>query len=141
MTPRRFVTIAVAAVAVIVLAPPTLLIGLQLTGPFLPTGATRLHIATEAPNLTLGCAAALLVPVRVATAGDELTLVSVGSGEPQRVVWPSGFGAWRSGGRAVVADQWGRVVGREGDVLDGLGGGTGADDVFHICPFGIPTRP
>ena len=29
----------------------------------------------------------------------------------------------------------------EGDVLDGLGGGLGQDDAFHICPFGIVTEP
>jgi hypothetical protein len=82
---------------------------------------------------------ALLTPVRVATAGDELILVSVGSGDTVRVVWPSGFAAWRVGGRVVVADPWGNVVGRDGDVLDTLGGGLGVDDDFHICPFGIPT--
>jgi hypothetical protein len=140
MTPRRIAGIVVAALGVIVLAPFVLLLGLQFTGPFPPSGATRLHIATETPNLTPGCAAALLAPARVTTDGDDLTLVAVGSGETLRVVWPSGFGAWRSGGRAVVADQWGRVVGREGDVLDSLGGGLGPDGVFHICPFGIVIR-
>jgi hypothetical protein len=54
-----------------------------------------------------------------------------------RVVWPSGFAAWRVGGRSVVADPWGNVVGRDGDVLDSLGGGLGVDDAFLICPFGI----
>src|SRR6185369_1267464 len=102
--------------------------------------ATRLHIATERPNINLGCATALLAPVRVATSGDELTLVSVESGSTIDVVWPSGFGAWRVGGTSVVADPWGSVVGREGDVLDSLGGGTGVDDAFHICPLGIVTR-
>ena len=32
------------------------------------------------------------------------------------------------------------VVGRDGDVLDSLGGGSGVDDAFHICPFGIVTE-
>ena len=50
----------------------------------------------------------------------------------------SGFAAWRVEGRAVVADPWGNVVGRDGDVLDSLGGG--GDDPFHICPFGIVAR-
>ncbi len=137
MSRRRKVLIAIAAAGVVVLAPFALVLMPQFTGPALPAGATRLHIATEPPNLNLACAAALLAPVRVATSGDELILVTVGSGETVRVVWPSGFAAWRVGGRAVVADQWGNVVGREGDVLDSLGGGFGVDDAFHICPFGI----
>ena len=88
----------------------------------------------------MGCAAALLSPVRVTTDGAALTLVSVESGEPVRVVWPAGFGAWRIDGEAVVADPWGSVVGREGDVLDSLGGGEGLDQAFQICPFGIVTE-
>lgn len=111
------------------------------TGPVMPAGATRLTIATERPNLTLGCATALLAPARVATSGDALVLASVDSGSIVDVVWPAGFGAWRLGGRAVIADPSGAIVGRDGDVLTGLGGGLGSDDRFHICPFGIPTRP
>ena len=110
----------------------------MFTGPALPTGATRLHIATE-PNPSFSCMAALLAPVGVATSGDELILVSVASGETVKVVWPSGFAAWLVGGRSVVADPWGSVVGRDRDVLDSLGGGLGVDDAFHICPFGIVT--
>lgn len=140
MTRRRKVLIAIAAAGVVVLAPFALIFVPQFTGPAPPAGATRLHIATEPPNLNMSCAAALLAPVRVATSGDELILVTVESGETVPVVWPSGFGAWRVDGRAMVADPWGRVVGREGDVLDSLGGGLGVDDAFHICPFGILPR-
>lgn len=110
------------------------------TGPAMPAGATRLAIATERPNLNLGCHTALLAPARVSTSGDALVLVTVDSGEIVNVVWPSGFGAWRAGGRAVLADPWSAIVGMDGDVLSGLGGGLGTDDLFHICPFGIPTR-
>jgi hypothetical protein len=140
MTRRRKALTAVAATGVIVLALVALGIARLVTGPGLPVGAQRLHIVTAAPNLTAGCAAALLAPVRVSTEGEELVLVSVESGETVRVVWPAGFGAWRIDGRAVVADVWGSVVGREGDVLDSLGGGEGPDGAFLICPYGIVTE-
>ena len=140
MSRRRKVLIAIAAVGVIVLGAIALRVLPLFTGPALPAGATRLHITTERPNLSFGCASALLSPVRVATSGDDLILVSVESGDTVRVVWPSGFAAWRVGGRSVLADPWGSVVGRDGDVLDSLGGGAGDDDGFHICPFGIVTE-
>jgi hypothetical protein len=111
-----------------------------VTGPWLPSGAVRLHIATEPPNMNTACAAAQLAPARVTAADGELVLVAVETGEPIEVVWPSGFGAWQEPGGAVVADPWGSIVGREGDVLRHLGGGMGSDDAFHICPFGIPTQ-
>jgi hypothetical protein len=140
MSTRRRVLIAFAVAAAVVLGVVFLRVLPLLTGPSMPAGATRLHIATEAPNLSTACMAALLAPARVATSGDELVLVAVESGQPIEVVWPAGFGAWRVGGQGVVADPWGSIVGREGDVLDSLSGGLGVDDVFHICPFGIVTR-
>ena len=140
MSPGRKVRIAIAATAVIILGSIGLRVLPLFTGPALPAGATRLHITAEQPNLSLGCAAAALSRVRVTTPGDELILVSVESGDTVRVVWPSGFAAWRVGGRSVVADPWGSIVGRDGDVLDSLGGGVGADDAFHICSFGLVTR-
>ena len=140
MSRRRKVLIAIAAVGVIVLGAVALRVLPVFTGPALPEGATRLNVITERPHLSFGCASALLSPVRITTSGDELILVAVESGNTVQVVWPSGFAAWRVGGRSVLADPWGSVVGRDGDVLDSLGGGSSDDDAFHICPFGIVTE-
>ncbi len=138
MSRRRKVLVVLAAAGVVVLGIVGLRVAPVFLGPALPAGATRLHIVTYGP--TLSCMSAALPPVRVATSGDELVLVTVASGDPVKVAWPSGFAAWRVHGRAVVADPWGNVVGKEGDVLDGLGGGLDLDGAFLICPFGIVTK-
>jgi hypothetical protein len=138
---RRKVLLTVAGAGLLVVAVVVSRALPIVTGPALPAGAVRLHITTDSPSLSFGCAAALLSPGRLVTSGSELVLVSVETGDPMRVVWPSGFAAWQVDGRSVLADPWGSVVGRDGDLLDTLGGGVGTDDAFHICPFGIPTQP
>jgi hypothetical protein len=131
---------AVAAIAVVLL-----LVGVGLArlspmwpGPSLPAGATPLALATEPAHLlpAMGCATALLAPARVAVAGDSLVLVPEAGGDPIKVVWPSGWAAWRIGGSAELVSHDGAVVGREGDVVSGFGGGTGSDDAFHVCEIG-----
>lgn len=137
MSLARRVGLAIAVVFAILLGLAVWRLLPVITGPALPDGATRLHLATQSPNLTPGCMTALLSPARVATEADELVLVSVETGETLRVRWPSGFAAWRLDGRAVLADPWGSVVATDGDVLDHLGGGGGSDEVFVICPYGL----
>jgi hypothetical protein len=85
---------------------------------------------------TFECNTAALLPPRVATADDDLILVSPETNEPIKVVWPSGWAAWRLNGRAELVTRDGAIVGREGEIIDGFGGGTGLDDVFHVCIMG-----
>lgn len=132
---KRSVVAVVVLVAVLVLAVAARL-SPAWPGPGLPPGATRVHIATEEPHLlpAFGCPLALLAPVRVATSGDDLVVVSMLSGEVVPIVWPSGWVAWRVDGRAELVARDGSVVAREGDVIeDRYGGGTGLDDAFHVC--------
>jgi hypothetical protein len=107
-------------------------------GPALPADATPLQLATAPGHLlpTLGCTTALLAPARVAVVGTELVLVPPSGGDPIKVVFPSGWRAWRLDGRAELVSPDDVVVGREGDILEGLGGGTGDDGAFEVCSVG-----
>jgi hypothetical protein len=139
MDPYKRWGLAVMAVAVVLFAVAALRISPLWSGPALPAGATRLTLTTAAPHLVpaMGCALALLAPVRVATSADDLIVVSVESGETVKVIWPSGWAAWRLDGQAELVDRNGTVVAREGDVIhDRFGGGTGNDDGFNVCEFG-----
>lgn len=104
-------------------------------GPVVP-GAARLGIDTAGPHLLphIGCNTALLGPVRVEPSGDELRFLSPETGEPVRIMWPSGWAAWRVGETAVLLARDGSLVAREGDVIrDRFGGGVYDDDVFRVC--------
>jgi len=127
-------------VAVTIVGGALILVPLS-AGPSLPSGASRLQIETGDPGPVFGCQAALLSPVRVATSGDELILISVETGDPILVRWPGGHAAWRLDGSAVVADPYGRIVAREGQVRDDFSGGLGTDDRFTICGLGLTDRP
>jgi hypothetical protein len=108
-------------------------------GPTTPAGATPLHIATEPAHLipNLGCPSALLAPVRLQVAGDDLITISLNTGDPVSVVWPSGWVAWRLHGLAELRGRDGSLIARESDVIaDRFGGGVGTDDVFHVCVIG-----
>jgi hypothetical protein len=135
---RRRRLVAILAVGVVLLTALAFRLSPMWPGPMLPSGATRLHIVTEPPHLVpaFGCVAAALAPARISVVGDELVLRSVAADTPLRVVWPSGWAAWRLNGRAELLSREGTLIGREGDVLENLGGGTGIDDAFHVCVFG-----
>ncbi len=128
-------TIVVLIVAVVVVVALTVRLTPLWPGPAIPAGATALHIETAPPHLipTMGCPAAALAPARIEVDGDALILVSLDGGAPISVVWPSGWAAWRRDGTAELVDRDGNVVGRQGDVIDGYGGGTGLDGKFHVC--------
>lgn len=131
----RVTLVTLAAALLVIVAAVAVALAPLWSGPPLPAGATRLHIVTDgAPRF--GCMAALLAPVRIAMSDGELVLVGVESGEPVPVLWPSGFAAWRIDGRAMLVGPYGNVIGREGDVLDNLGGGGGPDGLFHVCGVG-----
>jgi len=107
-------------------------------GPSLPPGATPLALATEPAHLvpTMGCRDAAIAPARVAVVDNALVLVPEAGGDPIKVVWPTGWVAWRLAGRAELVSRGGTVVGREGDIISGFGGGVGTDDAFHVCVSG-----
>lgn len=139
MSRRRTRVLAILAIGIVLLAATAFRLSPMWPGPGLPAGATHLTLTTAAPHLVpaMGCAMALLGPVRVATADDQLVVVSVETGETVKVIWPSGWAAWRLDGQAELVDRDGTVVAREGDVIhDRFGGGTGNDDAFHVCEFG-----
>ncbi len=137
--PRRHLR-AVAGIGVVLLPVAVGLARLSpiWPGPSLPAEATALALATEPAHLlpTMGCPTALLAPARIGVAGDSLVLVPEAGGGPIKVVWPTGWAAWRLDGRAELVSHDGTVVGREGEVVSGFGGGLGTDDAFHVCEIG-----
>jgi hypothetical protein len=48
------------------------------------------------------------------------------------MIWPSGYSVREDGGSLVLIDRFGSIRAREGEFVR-VGGGTGADDVFHGC--------
>jgi hypothetical protein len=115
-----------------------LAIALILAGCATDPRATRLHIETRpASGAATACELGALAPVRIERDGEEVVFVD-GTGARVSISWPFGFAAWLEYGRAVLYARDGSVVGREGDVLDTIGGGAAADG-FHVCQVGVRT--
>jgi hypothetical protein len=135
MHPRRGV---VAISVVVVLAMVLVRLSPLWPGPSLPAGATSFRITTQAAQLVpnLGCSTALLAPVRISTSGDEPAAIGVSTSQPVSVTWPTGWADWRRNGHAELVERDGNLVVREGDILDGLGGGAGDDGAPQVCVIG-----
>jgi hypothetical protein len=86
------------------------------------------------------CELAALGNVRVEVSGTTLLLVNVATGQSVNVVWPYGFSARLAGGRGEIVASDGAVVGREGDVLNNLGGGYHGTN-FNVCMVGSEIYP
>lgn len=58
------------------------------------------------------------------------------------VEWPFEYTARREAVGLVLIDSVGQIVAREGQLIQ-MGGGTGADGVFHACPgsISVPAAP
>jgi hypothetical protein len=83
------------------------------------------------------CRTAGLAPVRMTHVDGDIVFVALDDGRAVSVVWPHGTAAWLVDGQAVLVWPDGTVVAREGDILDGLGGGLGtAGDAFFVCSVG-----
>jgi hypothetical protein len=105
-----------------------------------PSDPTALELATEPPPTPLPSGAVrvcmqALMPVRIVRIGDSVKTVSPDSGAEVAVAWPRTLSAHLVGGVAEIVASDGKVVAREGDVID-LGGGLDSAAVspaFHIC--------
>jgi hypothetical protein len=112
-------------------------LGLVLVGCATDPRATRLGIQTEPASSAVACDLSALAPVRIDRDGDDMVFVG-GTGARVSIIWPLGFAAWLEYGEAVLYARDGSVVGREGDVLDTIGGAAD-DDGFHVCKVGVRT--
>jgi predicted RNA-binding protein len=78
-----------------------------------------------------GCPAALYEGVLTEQAG-ELVVVPEGGGAGEQVLWSDGLGVRKEGDTLVVADFFGSIKAREGDVVR-LGGGEVESGSWKAC--------
>ena len=96
----------------------------------LGAAALALSIVSSVSGCEMGCPTALAEGVLVAD-GKNLVLEAP-TGPRNTVVWPSGYSVGVDGGTLVLADRFGSIKAREGDMI-GVGGGVGVDGLFHGC--------
>jgi hypothetical protein len=84
-----------------------------------------------------GCPAAGLAPFIIERVGDALRFRQVGVDVDVSIVWPFGFAARLVDSRALLYASDGMVVGRDGDVIESVGGASGLDGRgFYVCSIG-----
>lgn len=82
------------------------------------------------PALIVSCPTALAAGTLVGS-GDGLVL-EVAPGDTNVVTWPDGIRVDRVDGALSLVGFFGQVIAHEGDYVE-MGGGVGADGVFHGC--------
>ena len=100
---------------------------------------TRLGLRTAESQVGSTTCPAAATRFRIERDGSEMVFVDAGSDEPWPVVWPFGFAAWLEFDLAVLYASDGTVVGREGDVLDNIGGAEVEGGAFRVCSVGART--
>lgn len=111
--------LAVAALAILVVA-----------------GCSSASLRTQ-PAPISACMDALATGTLVASSRSGLAIRAGGAdGEATEVEWPFGYTARRDVVGLALIDSVGEVVAREGEVIQ-MGGGFGAENVFHACPGSI----
>ena len=86
------------------------------------------------------CMDALATGTLVASNLSGLAIRGGDEGEVTAVEWPFEYTARREITGLVLIDSVGVVVAHEGQVIQ-MGGGSGADGVFHACPGSIAVVP
>ena len=100
---------------------------------------TPVAIRTQPAPLS-ACMDALATGTLVASNLSGLAIRAGNDGEVIEVEWPFEYTARREVSGLVLVDSIGGVVAHEGQVIQ-MGGGSGADGVFHACPGSISVVP
>ncbi len=82
------------------------------------------------------CMDALATGVLVSSNLSGLAIRGGGEDGVTEVEWPFGYTARRETLGLLLVDTVGAVVAREGELIQ-MGGGFGADGVFHACPGSV----
>ncbi len=101
-------------------------------------GGVPVTLRTQ-PAPISACMDALATGVLVTSSLSGLAIRD-GEGAVQEVEWPFEYTARRDAVGVILVDSAGQEVAREGQLIQ-MGGGTGADGVFHACPGSISVVP